>query len=1112
MSLVNNILLRPHTFQERQLPSSADIPSILMDLAARILKDVRGDKAILNHLLELSQEGLNELLAQVTAQLTSSLGELTALIQPILDALEEFAEAAGATDMATGMVNVIGILVDKIVALSENFSLDKLQEILRKLAGIANRAIGITDGSLARIGEQMIDHIVEGLMAAYLEGDYTQPALDSFMVGNNLRRLKDYFKTFLQQQNINLDLVPLVDRLILHLRTKGIDEKLQKIREYVQTIGGGASFIGSLSSTFSVSFNTPQPGPPPPEDPVGWYLSWFDSTWRTDMLGIEDRFDLAKWRVAVESGWDDVPKSKIAFENSKLTPEVMERIAHISYLVGDFIEALMHAISMEGKPYAASIFNLITQAWKGSLTAGMGSSNDQSWVNAYKVLGHNWFDYGTQMLGTFLLGWIPEGNLALSRNQLFYLLSGIRSMGELSFIANYVWLARESLLSILTLINTSSTSAATTNNHLKILGLSNLLSDIGVWLGVWIPGRSTFGINNGGFVGYMFAGSIPGLLFPLFALGATQAFGSVSGAHFGNVLGQAASTTLFKWFLYWNIMWDGDTDNGRYLGMMGYPDKANSPYLLPYENGLEKCCVQGNNGVFSHNDLTLNQTYAYDFTHDHRDEILAIRAGIVTNWGDSLGDDTHNSWNFVFIGHNGPVLSTYDVGQNGATGQTVAEYGHGAHMGVQHAFALYGIPQNFISTTGTRTTPVPIRQGQVVMLAGNTGNSGHNHLHLDIRLVAGGGTIPFTFRNDVGGNGVPTSNRFYTSTTSKVPYVASKEFPLYHPDKESGNAQAATANTITLQTNAHPNDDWYKDCFIMITWANAQGIQFQEIRQITGYDGDSKLATVDSPWDQLPPATATYRIGSKPRASAEPFELNFAAWADYTGSRTTPHNAAQIAATFADGAPNFKYARVGRYHVAALTGTVVSATANTVVLAPGTVINAASMQGRFIVIQNGGTTLEYREIASYTAGTQTVQLVGNWGVQPTSANTYIVGGPAFAQSTADQQGRLTYHGNDTIATGIVVAGAAGTVTLAGATSLQVAEAIGSYVVIQRAGVTINYAQILNYDDGTKLVTIIGSWDRLPIAGDTYFVRGPKFSGNTATPVPSRYLPYPLNWP
>lgn len=234
MSLVNNILLRPHTFQERQLPSSADIPSILMDLAARLLKDARGDKAILNRMLELSQEGLNELLAQIAAQLTSSLGELMALIQPILNAIEEFAEAAGATDPATGMVNVIGILVDKIVALSENFSLDKLQEILRKLAGIANRTIGITDGSLARIGEQMIDHIVEGLMAAYLEGDYTQPALDSFMVGNNLRRLKDYFKAFLQQQNINLDLVPLVNRLILHLRTKGIDEKLQKIREYVQ--------------------------------------------------------------------------------------------------------------------------------------------------------------------------------------------------------------------------------------------------------------------------------------------------------------------------------------------------------------------------------------------------------------------------------------------------------------------------------------------------------------------------------------------------------------------------------------------------------------------------------------------------------------------------------------------------------------------------------------------------------------------------------------------------------------------------------------------------------------------------------------------------------------
>ncbi|MEO6407475.1 MAG: hypothetical protein ABIO45_01810 [Burkholderiaceae bacterium] len=234
---------------------------------------------------------------------------------------------------------------------------------------------------------------------------------------------------------------------------------------------------------------------------------------------------------------------------------------------------------------------------------------------------------------------------------------------------------------------------------------------------------------------------------------------------------------------------EGDTDDGRYnpsvdpqgnafaaprLPFNGYPPAGNSPYRLPYAAGKVSFIGQANQGFFSH--MRYGQTvqvYAYDFAHDFQDEVLCVRDGTVVDWFDFYPDDRDlavfnagspdaatglaaaanaqaagliqagqsgrngnltGNWNFVLIRHDthDPV---HDLDQGGSPVYTFAEYGHGANGGVRAAFALRGIAVGAI--IGTKVT-----QGQAVMLAGDTGTSFHNHLHLHVRAMVGAPVPP----------------------------------------------------------------------------------------------------------------------------------------------------------------------------------------------------------------------------------------------------------------------------------------------------------------------------------------------------------------------------------
>ena len=78
------------------------------------------------------------------------------------------------------------------------------------------------------------------------------------------------------------------------------------------------------------------------------------------------------------------------------------------------------------------------------------------------------------------------------------------------------------------------------------------------------------------------------------------------------------------------------------------------------------------------------------------------------------------------------------------------------------------------------------------------------------------------------------------------------------PSKETGTARAGGVSTMTLAVAANATDNFYAISTITITAGTGSG----QVREITGYDGTTKIATVDKAWTVQPDATSVYIVYS----------------------------------------------------------------------------------------------------------------------------------------------------------------------------------------------------------------------------------------------------------
>lgn len=304
---------------------------------------------------------------------------------------------------------------------------------------------------------------------------------------------------------------------------------------------------------------------------------------------------------------------------------------------------------------------------------------------------------------------------------------------------------------------------------------------------IWDPDKEGIGDRRRDmFLGHWVGGSVGlGVLAGLTGSFVAQVI--AWGEDFPRFFKTGGKSALKMFLLYWifnTLLRENATEDGRYRAgggsFPGYPKRDGvvngvprpSPYLLPAARGTTLYAGQANLGLFSHNfinntdfvtpaDSGTQEAYAYDFGYDFKREIACVRAGTVVSFRESIADSDESDENQIVIRH-ATIDPVHDDFGSGAV-QTYAVYMHLANNGVRNAPAFSPNPP----AMGTA-----VAQGDFIGLAGDTGNSFHNHMHIVVVPDNGSGApdltfaIPFVFF-DVGGDGVPQSRTWYRSGNVK---------------------------------------------------------------------------------------------------------------------------------------------------------------------------------------------------------------------------------------------------------------------------------------------------------------------------------------------------------
>lgn len=1089
---LNHILYRPQVLDRPILPLGKRLPDEAMEMASRLISDFIGR----GRATDLAREGMEEAMEIFIAEFKTRIGvtgkSFKALIKPLLDSFEEIAEELGNHEKPSDGFKGVGKLLLLIADILENLSADKLEEFLNNLVKMITVDMGLSKSRMTSLMNDLIDRVVDKLKSDYLGGDKGEEAHNAYLIGAYLDRLRLSAEEHLLELDLQLDIQFIVGRIRGLLSRLDWENIRLKIAYIMEEAGDTANLIGGIMDIFSGSFNAQvsvnvsvNPGPGGPgsanpgpgencggfvEDPVSWYATFIERIMGWEVaVGVPDR-----WKLDT----DDTYKDKIAF-GEKLDAKTMEEIAWMSDVTADAVEWLLHFASLEKKDISANLTQGLLKLLNVILKGSLGDNNDASWVDFQKVYGHRWMEILVKALISLLTGLESSHDCNGEGQGLFWLTLMGKDFSEGMLYSNWPARLRQGILSILTLVNADPVGKPQSVNHNQTEGLSMLFGELYSWILATFSGRENFGFpaHDGGtffWVSWWVGGFVSGAL--------AAVTGNLVGwaiSHGEQPDGTDSDLTLPSWEawtmsfveaiitswlkhpVYNYLIWNGATDDGK-IGQdisenwredfPGYGDKSTSPYLLPYKKGDIRQCAQNHLGPWSHNPNT-KQIYAVDWDHDQDMEVLSVRAGTVSDWHDEYHDHTELSANTLSIAHDltDPVPG-HDRDHLSDAILTTAKYVHGAHFGVRHVFALMGIPEAFI--TGSI-----VDQGMLVMLAGDTGMSWYNHLHMHIG-TANAKSIPWVFGDSNSEiDGILSDLTWYESDNERVPDPTT--FKVGHPEEHKStrirniNVDVSAADTITasfsggwtvgVSLNVGKNSTFPG---MILIWRG--GGNPDQVRKISGYTWDDPNVdadfTVDVNWNPAPPVGTTLQIWSL--------------------ARETTGNTIKLD-RFAN-AYNDKYSN-RHIHV-------------------------------WWTDALGVTHHEYKWINSYDCGSQIATIDGTWDLQPPSFAEFEIGGRTYSSSDGFYQGFafISDVGDPTPAstlaqfayqyggfTGTIPAAppsASDTVTLNGPAPSLKAEVTDRFIVITTNNINeqdrriVAYRKVVDYDPATLLVTVDANWD------------------------------------
>lgn len=1123
---LGNLLLRPQLLGRKHRSEEMRVMNSLVALAVFLSRDIAGDGASAKIIQAAFLEATRDLRTYYEGRILSAGDSVRAWFKPVIDIVEESADAASAAEPG----DVFAALTRLLIKAIEEWCSDDLEDKLNAFGDLLENELGLTKDRLLGPVPDLVERIIDDLTRDYLSGVQNEDTKNSFLIGKHIATLRTFFLAHYAE----LDLPSLNRRQLLALFVKEFKNNIcgDWLKQIIETLEQLEATLKNLSGLFKTDLSidvdvkvdvdvnfSAEPIARQAErlrsfspdslsgEQMSWYATWF----------YHSRFGLETVQVPERLKIDvDTFDKEISFK--KISGEGMENWAHFMSAISDLLEGGIHLASNEQGDRASNLFNFGFQFLKNILTLSAYDHKGDGWVNYLSITDNFIFEHILSFFGT-TIGSVeqhPGADDAWALSNLF------PDIGETFLYSMWSNSLREFMLSLLTLINADPKGQSKSKNHERVEGFVLGWLEMGAWIGAFLPfafrwGRKHYGapahnpLNGLWIVLYIVVGGIGigGYTMSLigWAVGGAIA-GKPSDEYWKGEKLFWLKTLLFsivKWPLYWFLMWDGNTDGGCFglddqkneVKFPGYPRPENSPYKLPYAKGKLHQCVQGNYGVWSHNPDT-SQVYAFDFNHNEGDKVLAMRGGTVLSFRDDIKDNSTEEWNSVTIVHNDSKERAYPDPEHDRDHRgiipTSGQYGHGQHFGVRYAFASRGVPYPYI--WGSK-----VKQGDLIMYAGDTGMSAYNHLHVhivpEIEMNGKLSTIPFVFKEveqskalgfiprPYSRDGLPRAFNYYVSDNELGKWGAelSLYHPAYHASLEKGlklpiGLESRKSETRTIKSSGPDSailnyyvqatdDDVYNGFFI------TAGSELQLIKKYT-FDEDTLGGEVllEKNWH----------------------------------SRPAPGTAFKILARIRVGGPDF------------------------VILDPAANAKDDAYKGAHILIkykiEKGGKEterFEYKKIIHYYGETKLAVIQGEWdhGAPPPPGSEFEIGGLRYKKTKSFFKRFAYFHQKNELGDPMLLAkskridkyeeigkyhdaiheGAIGAnvslpsdlIKLADDASDEDEFYTGRHIVVKKGGNLVQYKKIIAYTGATREAKIEGGWEtELKTSDHTYEIGAPAY--------------------